>query len=137
MFGPNTPHEVQSVVDTLVGAGWHVKPTGSRVICPEHCREDSDWDLMLLDVEPFKGEPLMSLFRDLDWSTGTCRIGCVNIVLLTAACFKAWLVATELCSNHPKGIERDFRVFVFKECMTDHGVKGVQYTDFDTAQVCE
>ena len=137
MFGPRTPPEVLSVIDRLVEAGWHVRPTGSRIICPDHCREESDWDLMLLDWHPFSGTPIEELFPDLDKSTGARRVGNVNILLLFPDCFRAWIFATELCSNHPKGIERDFRVFVFKGCMKDHRVKGVVYADFEMADAYE
>lgn len=114
---PNEPPEVTQVIDVLISAGFIVRPTGSRYICPDHCREDSDWDLMIYS---FGDTPdVESLFPDLEIEPDGSNDSCLyykncNLIFLPIDQMDAWIQATHFCKDSPNCISRANRIKVFK-----------------------
>lgn len=109
-------------------------PTGSRIICPKHCRHDSDWDFFGygLGFHPWSA---IEKFEHLGWreddrfTTNREKYGNDGdftlfgyedlnmhlIVFFAYAKFEKFLAATEFCRSIEGPTDRDGRVKVLKK----------------------
>jgi hypothetical protein len=135
---PYEPPELEYYVQALRSNGWIVLPTGSRIICPDHCRDDSDWDLILL-CGGAQGTDLEMIFPQLvieredeiaeRYKTRNFKLDMpngqqVNLIELIPWEFQAWKAATELCTGMPQAARKEVRVHVFREA-TSHNLDGL------------
>ena len=122
-FFSTMPVAELAVVHQFVMAGWKVLPTGSRYICPrQFVRDDSDWDVMVLNEPGMEGDALPSRYsyEGLYVASGKSGVsftaGMLNVIMLEAIKWQAWKEATEFaCESVLCWQSREQRVDVFKK----------------------
>lgn len=118
---PYEPPDVALVVAKLQNAGLTIFPTGSRIIAPQSCTYDSDWDILVLydenhfpDFEAILGIEPAKEINEYGEEYPTNYYGRCNLIPLTYKDYCLWCKATIDCMNDPKAVSRAYRVHVFK-----------------------
>lgn len=122
-FFTSMPIDELSIVHQYVIAGWKVAPTGSRYICPrQFVRDDSDWDVMMLNESGMQGEDVpintmgMHVSGTGSGNGGSFRVGYLNVIMLDGFYWQAWTEATEFAVQSVEcWRSRDKRVELFKK----------------------
>ena len=122
-FTKSMPAQERSDAFALYPYGLWPQPTGSRFICPDAVREDSDWDLFCMATE----QQIELLIKD-GWESGrtvssgppdgdSLRKGALNLVLFLPAfehLYRAFETATNVCRLHRGPKDKPTRVDLFK-----------------------